>query len=313
MRKTLTLLLLLTYCLAVISQPAWKEYVYDAHQFKIDFYQMPEFSTERSVLNDSTLITYYWELNVDDPLHENIYYSASQAAYPSEFIHSDSLFPVVDGFINSTQNSLLEDDTFTLLSSSLVEKHGFPGKVYKWKNNSNNVFLEFHVYMVENKLFQLSVVSREGKNHNPLISKYFDSFELIDIPRGNYNLPDQANIQILEPTIKEDNMVYIAMETKYPSGIVDTGDPVALNSLYKKAIDGSLNSVNGDLISINDVYYKDHPGKEYRCYFSEGNALMVYRYYFIDDNFYSLGVITLPEKDNNKGMTGFFDSFGIID
>ena len=72
------------------------------------------------------------------------------------------------------------------------------------------------------------------------------------------------DIQILEPTIKEDNMVYIAMETKYPSGIVDTGDPVALNSLYKKAIDGSLNSVNGDLISINDVYYKDHPGKEYR-------------------------------------------------
>ena len=182
MRKTITLLLLLTYCLAVISQPAWKEYVYDAHQFKIDFYQMPEFSTERSVLNDSTLITYYWELNVDDPLHENIYYSASQAAYPSEFIHSDSLFPIVDGFINSTQNSLLEDDTFTLLSSSLVEKHGFPGKVYKWKNNSNNVFLEFHVYMVENKLFQLSVVSREGKNHNPLISRYFDSFELIDIP-----------------------------------------------------------------------------------------------------------------------------------
>ena len=342
MRAAITIVLFLTLNITVLSQPGWIEYVYDSHQFKIDFYQIPDFSTESSVLNDSSLITNYWELNVDDPVHENIYYSVSQVAYPSEFIHSDSLFPVVDGFISSTQNSLIEDDTYTLLSSSLVEKHGFPGKVFKWKNNSNNIFLEFHVYLVENKLFQLSVVSREGENHNQFISKYFDSFELINIPKGNYYLPDHANertilimfpevpneqsktvdseygklsldIQILEPKVKEDNMVYIAMETKYPSGVVDTGDTGALNSFYKKAIDGSLNSVNGELISINDVYYKDKLGKEYRCYFSEGKTLMVYRYFLIDDNFYSFGVITLPDKDNNKGMTKFFDSFGIND
>ena len=342
MRAAITIVLFLTLNITVLSQSGWREYVYDSHQFKIDFYQIPDFSAESSVLNDSSLTTYYWELNVDDPVHENIYYSVSQVAYPSEFIHSDSLFPVVDGFISSTQNSLIEDDTYTLLSSSLVEKHGFPGKVFKWKINSNNIFLEFHVYLVENKLFQLSVVSREGENHNQFLEKYFESFELINFHKGNYALPDHANertilimfpevpneqsktvdseygklsldIQILEPKVKEDNMVYIAMETKYPSGVVDTGDTGALNSFYKKAIDGSLNSVNGELISINDVYYKDKPGKEYRCYFSEGKTLMVYRYFLINDNFYSFGVITLPEKDNNKGMTKFFDSFGIND
>jgi hypothetical protein len=342
MRTTIIILLFLTFSIKVFSQSDWKEYVYDTHHFKIDFFQMPDFSVDSSVFNDSPLITYFWELNVDDPLHENIYYSVIQSAYPSEFIHSDSLSDVVDGFISSTQKSLIGDESFTLLSSSLIENHGYPGKVFKWKSNSNNVFMEFHVYLVENKLFELSVVSREGKNHNQFLEKYFESFELINLHNGNYALPDHPNertilimfpevpneqsktvdseygrlsldIQILEPKVKEDNMVYIAMETKYPSGVVDMGDTGALNSFYKKAIDGSLNSVNGELISINDVYYKDKLGKEYRCYFSEGKALMVYRYFLIDDNFYSLGVITLPEKDNNKGMTKFFDSFGIND
>jgi hypothetical protein len=342
MRTTINLLLFLTFSITVLSQPDWKEYVYDSYQFKIDFFQEPDFSADSSVFNDSPLITYFWELNVDDTLHENIYYSISQVAYPSDFIHSDSLFAVVDGFISSTQYSLIGDDSYTLLSSSLVEKHGYPGKVFKWKNNSNNILLEFHVYLVGNKLFELSVVSRERKNHNQFLSMYFDSFEIINIQKGYYTLPNHVSertvlimfpevpneqiktvdseygklsldIQILEPKVKEDNMVYIAMETKYPSGVFDPGDADALNNFYKKAIDGSLNAVNGELISINDVFYNDRLGKEYRCYFSEGKILMVYRYFFIEHNLYSLGVITLPEKDKNKGMTKFFDSFGIKD
>jgi len=342
MRTTINILLFLTFSIKVLSQPDWKEYVYDTHHFKIDFLQQPDFSVDSSVFNDSPLITYLWELNVEDPSHENIYYSVSQSTYPSEFIHSDSLPAIVDGFIGSTQNSLIGDENFTLLSSSLIERHGYPGKVFKWKSNSNNVFLEFHVYLVENKLFELSVVSRAGKNHNPSLDNYFGSFEIINLHKGNYTPPENANertimimfpevpneqtkivdseygkltldIQILEPKVKEDNMVYIAMESKYPSGVFDLGDTDGLNNFYTKAIDGSLNAVNGELISINDVYYNDRPGKEYRCYFSEGKTLMVYRYFFIDDNFYSIGVITLPEKDKNKGMTKFFDSFGIKD
>jgi hypothetical protein len=337
----MNILLFLTFSIKVLSQPGWKEYVNESYKFTIDFFQTPDFSVDSSVFNDSPLITYFWELNVDDPQHENIYYSVSQVNYPPDFIHSDSLFPVIEGFINSTQNSLIGDDSYNLISASLVQKHGYPGKVFKWKNNSN-IFLEFHVYLVKNKLFELSVVSRAGENHNQFISMYFDSFELISIPKGNYYLPGYANertimivfpevpseqtktvdseygklsldIQILEPEVRVDNMVYIAMEAKYPSGMFDPGDSGELNTFYKKAIDGSINLVNGELISISDVFYRDKPGKEYRCYFSGGQALMVYRYFFINDNFYSIGVITLPEKDKNNGMIKFFDSFGIKD
>ena len=340
MRTFLNIIFILAIGATGFSQPDWEEYVFDSHHFKIDFLQKPDFTADSSVFNDSPLITYFWELSVDDPLHDNVYYCLSQIAYPPEYIHSDSAYSVVEGFIGSTQNSLIGDENFTLLTSTLTEKHGYPGKIYRWKSNSNNVYLDFHVYLVENKLYELSAVTREGKNHNPYLARYFDSFEIINTDKGHYSLPVHANertiqvnfpevpqeqtktvdsdfgklsldIQILEPEARGDNMVYIAMETKYPPGVVDPGDPDALDNLYEKAINGSLNSVNGELISIDDIYHEDNPGKEYRCYFPGGQALLVYRYFFINDNFYSLGVITLPEKDNNESMTAFFDSFGV--
>lgn len=340
MRAIINLLLFVGIGITGYSQPEWREYVFDSQNFKIDFFQQPEFSADTSVFSDSPLISHFWECKVDDPSHDNVYYNISRMAYPSDFIHSDSLFTLVDGFIGSTQNSLINDDNFTLLSSYLVEKRGYPGKVFKWKSNANDLFLEFHVYLVENKLFELSAVTREGKNHNPDLTRYFDSFEIINIRKGNYTLPVQAkersiqikfpevpeeqtktvdseygklalDIQILEPETAEDNLVYIAMETKYPAGAVDQEDTTALNTFYEKAIDGSLNSVNGEFISMEDIYFNNNPGKEFRCYVSDGNALMVYRYFLVDNSFYSFGVITLPEKDRNEGMIAFFDSFGI--
>ena len=338
--KFLFLGLFVAFSTTVLAQSEWKKYDYSSYNFKIDFLQEPTFSIDSSTFNDSPLISYYWELNVSDTLHENKYYSSSLVAYPSNFIHSDSLLTVVEGFINSTQNSILKDEAYTLLSSSLIEKNGFPGKVFKWKNNSNNIFIEFQVFLVENRLFQLSIVSREGKNHNIFINKYFDSFRIINIPKGKFALPNTSNertifikfpgvpneetkivdseygkltldIQIYEPKVNDVNMVYVAMETKYPTNVIDKNYTDDLNAFYKKAIDSSLNSVNGELISIKDIYYNGMLGKEYRCYFSEGKALMVYRYYYIGDNFYSIGIITSPDKDKNEGMNNFFESFEI--
>ena len=160
MKTIINILLLLGVGMAGFSQPDWKEYIFDPQNFKIAFIQEPEYSLDSSDFNGFPLISNFWELNVNDTLHENIYYSVSEIGYPSDFIHSDSLFSTVEGFISSTQSSLIGNDNFTLLGSSLTEKHGYPGKIFKWKSNPNGVFLEFHVYLVENKLFELAVVTK---------------------------------------------------------------------------------------------------------------------------------------------------------
>ena len=286
------------------------------------------------------MITHFWELNITDESHPNIYYSASYTFYPSDFIHSDSLFSEVESFINSSQNSLLEDDSFTLLSSTLAERQGYPGKVFKWKSTLSDRFLEFHVFLVENKLFQLSVVSREGENHNLFINKFFNSFEIINTPHGNFSIPEitsertfaihfpsepknnsrtvdseygklALDIRTYEP-VGQINLLYIAMETKYPSQVANQNDLHALNAFYKKSIDGSINSVNGVLISIDDIYYHDKLGKEFRVSFSDGKTLMVYRVLYVGNSMYMIGVITSPDKDKNIEMNKYFESFRIL-
>lgn len=337
----MTTLVIILFSTISYAQSNWKEYNYEEHYFKINFNQEPVTSIDSSEFNDSPLNTFYWEVEPEDSTHENIYYSINLVSYPSDFIHSDSAFNVVEGFINSTQNSILEDETFSLLSSSLLEKNGYPGKSFKWKNNSNNIFFEYEVYLIENKLFQLSVVSREGQNHNKFIDQFFESFTLMNIPKGSFRIPNISNertyliefpenpkienrivdseygklsleIQSYEPIDNNDNMAYVALETKYPTKIIDQNDTYSLNTFYKNSIDGSLNSVSGQLISINDIYHNGKLGKEFRCYFSEGKALMVYRLFYINESFYTFGVITLPNKDKNKAMNKFFESFKII-
>ena len=343
MRKlsvVLTLLLSLFY-ISTYGQEGWKFYYYPDKNFKIDFCQQPAFSADTSFLQDTPIVTYNWEINVDDTLHENKYYGLSLTKYPSEYICSDSLLSVVEGFINSSQSALFDDKEFVLLSSSLVEKDGYPGKIFKWENTNTNMFLEFRVFLVNSSLYQLSVVSREDQNHNIFINKYFDSFNLINTTKGSFTLPDDSveqkyiidfpskpttqnklidseygkltiSIQTLEADEASENLVYVSLQTKYPTKVVNQDDIYELNKFYKKCIDNSLLSVNGELISINDVLYNNKPGKEYRCYFSKGEFLIVYRFFYIDEFLYSLGVITYPNKDNNRKMSDFFNSFRII-
>lgn len=335
-RTFLTLGLILIINLSACGQVAWKEY--KSHNFKIEFYQNPEYSADTSYLDNYPLITHFWQVNIADTVHENVYYSISLSSFPPDYIHSDSLYYLIEGFINSTQNSILEDDSFTMLSSTLTERHGFPGKVFKWKSNSSNKFLEFQVFLVESTLFQLSVVSREGENHNIFINKYFDSFEILNTPQGGYSVPQVTfartfevdfpkepkneiktmdseygklalDIQTYEPTGQEVNLLYIAGETKYPNQVTDPNDLYALNSFYKKSIDATITSVNGELISIHDIYYDGKLGKEFKCYFSSGKVLMVYRVFYIGNSMYITGVMTSPDKDKNKEMNKFLDSF----
>ncbi len=101
------------------------------------------------------------------------------------------------------------------------------------------------------------------------------------------------------------------METKYSTNIVNPNDPYELNAFYKERIDLLLNSVNGELISILDISYKQNLGKEFRYFFDGKAFIMVYRVFYIDKRAYMFGVATTPEYDKNKSMVNFLDSFNI--
>ncbi|MBK7174711.1 MAG: hypothetical protein IPH84_16110 [Bacteroidales bacterium] len=324
------------------SQPDWKKYEYPDQKFNISFPQVPEFEIDTSDFNGSFLYDYFWGTSIDDENQPNTYYSVGLISYPPEYIHSDSALDLVEGFINSSQTSLEEDEDYIKIYSQLIEFKGYPGKIFRWKNKSSDACLEFRVFLVQNHLFELILVTRAGSYFNKEGTNFFNSFELngledgtfivpmveannrlkidfpgtattqnqlVDSPYGKLNL----DMKIYEPKDESDVMVYISMETIYPEGSINPSDSYDLNSFYKSSIDGSMASVNAQLISITDIEYKGHPGKEYRCYYGDGIALMNYRLFYIDDHFYTFGVITTPKKEGNKTAKRFLNSFSIND
>ncbi|MBN2638384.1 MAG: hypothetical protein JXR65_04790 [Bacteroidales bacterium] len=340
MKKIAGIVVVLMLNLSAVAQSPLKEYSFNSYHFKIAFTQKPDFSADTSQFNNKPLVSYLWETNVEDSLQPNSYYNIGLTEYPSEYIHSDSALSVVEGFMNSTQTSLFKDSVFVLLTSSLIEKDGYPGKDYKWKNTENNMYFEFQVFLIGSRLFELSVVSRAGYEHNQMVSQFFNSFELVDIPKGSFVLPKNVNkrtfeikfpekpedktkivdseygqltldMRTLVPPKTDENLFYIAAETRYPKDVIEKGNTYQLNTFYKNSISNSLNAVNGSLISIEDIYYDKHLGKEFRCYYSNGKYLMVYRLFYINSRLYNFGIITYPDRDHNKDMKRFFKSFKI--
>lgn len=248
---------------------------------------------------------------------------------------------MIEEFINSTQNDLLNDPGYKMLSSSQDEKQGYFGKIFKWLSNENGAMIQFQVYLVDSTLYQLSLVTKAERSFNTSIEYFFNSFELLDVPKGNFKneIPElistfhiafpgepitqkklvdsefgklNLKIQVLEPKTESDTKVYVAMETKYPETIIDTTDAYALNKFYKSSIDGSLAAVSGELISVKDIFYHGYRGKQYKAYFSGGQAMLVYRVFYLFDSLYSFGVITTPNKEENSEIMKFLDSFNLL-
>lgn len=120
------------------------------------------------------------------------------------------------------------------------------------------------------------------------------------------------DIQILDEKINDVDAM-VAMETKMQESFEMPKNKYELNKLYFKSINNSINAVNGSLISLNDINYKNINGKEFKVLIGEGEKLMIYRIFFHNNNLYNFGVVIDPQNENNKFALDFLNSFNLID
>lgn len=306
--------------------------------FSINWVDTPQYSIDTIPLEDFGVVSEYWILEMEDESHPNWKYVISKDQYPSDYIHSDSAKSTIEELINSTQYELLDDNSLELQSSIEIENSGYYGKEFRWKDNLNNIYFRHQVYIIENSIFQLSVYSREGTNHNTDINKFFDSFQLNPSLRGNYSGNSDNYIQsytikfpqtpslmskvvdtevgkltmyinIFEPENDSNNFAYMVSEARYPPNTINATNKYELNSFYAKAINGSLNSTEGEIITVKDIELAGFSGKEYKCYILNGASIATYRVFLINQNLYILGVFAQIDKDENAEMKNFLDSF----
>jgi hypothetical protein len=191
MRIRISLFFVSTLVLAsqAYSQTDWKKYEYPDYNFNISFLQSPEFDIDTSELDESFLYNYFWETSIDDENQPNTYYSVGLITFPPEYIHSDSTLDVVEGMINSSQNSLEEDENYLKTFSQLIEFHGYPGKIFRWKDKTSEACLEFRVFLVQNHLFELILITKAGDYFNQSGTTFFNSFELNGLEDGKFVIP----------------------------------------------------------------------------------------------------------------------------
>lgn len=333
------ILLVYFFSNTAFSKDEWKKYEYPNSKFKIEFPQEAEYSIDTNSIDSvRTFYTHNWSVDDKDSTHPNFSYIITASEFPKDYIHSDSSEAFVDDVLSSTQSSFSENEAFKLDNSSLIEYNGYLGKEYNWTNTEENYYLSIRVYVIQNHLFFIAVFKNDGNKHNSIAKNYLESFETIGIPKGNYSLPKNdeedtyeisfsdtpkteiklleskigtlhIKIKTLEKEIDSDSIVFISSEINYKKDVIDKNNPTALNNLYKKSIDGFINSSNGEINSINEVQYNFNLGKEFKGYLMNRAILVSGRIFFINNHFYMQYAMSNPRKDNTKLIKTFLDSF----
>jgi len=335
MRKIVVLLLVIVPILS-FAQKEWFPVDASAERIKISFYEQPYETTDTIDIGDGTYATVtVWEIGIEDASHPNGFYSMGVSTFPSTFIHSDSSFEVIESFLESVATPMIENEDFEFLSSKIAMKDGYPGKDYKFKVASGGM-LEMKVYMVQNQLFQCSVITRPDSWFNTSIDKFQDSFKLIGrgqnkvdygfthikTPTYKINFPGKPELQsmytdseygklnvrieMFEGDMKNGDTFFMAGETKFPESFQLTEENKEAH--YTRSINGALNNTNATLVDRKILKRDGYEIVEIYATMYEGSVNAVYRIFWIKNASYIQAVMS-REKGMTKEAEAFFESF----
>jgi len=111
----------------------------------------------------------------------------------------------------------------------------------------------------------------------------------------------------------DDNYVYLVNETAYPDSLINSGSKDLLQTFFRNAIDGAAKNVNGKVISEKDITIQNYPGREVKVDYETARAIIRMRIYLVKNKMFMLQTITDTEKDSNKSITKFMDSFQLVE
>ena len=112
--------------------------------------------------------------DVDD----NLIYLSSFAQYPDSLVHSDNK-EELKGFFKETIEGLVGSIDGEILSRKEVKIDSYDGREVKINFQDGMAIIRIRVYLVENKVYMLQVITKTENDSNESISKFMNSFSLI--------------------------------------------------------------------------------------------------------------------------------------
>lgn len=309
-------------------------------KFKVSFPTKPTMKEEPFTTLEGKTTQYIF---VSEPkLDDNISYSVSYIDYPKEFtdiISTENTYNLFATF-NSMTVSSGKIELIGLLNQKIL---GYTGREFRFKDTQTGRFSRTRFYLVDNRLYILTIHTKQDKNFNLGINAFFDSFELIDTPpnpkaeSATENSEKIFTIKFTKPTeIKEietvteygdakiviegyqpkmendENIAYMVSTLTYPQNINQTNG-FDLEEYYSGIIQASLNGRQSTLISKKKISVNGIDGIETKENFQAGQMIIKQRIFLKGNTQIGIQVITIPTKDENKSMNEFLDSFQFID
>jgi hypothetical protein len=109
----------------------------------------------------------------------NLIYLSSFAQYPDSLVHSDRKEQLA-GFFKETIEGLIGSIDGEMLDEKAVQIGEYPGKEVNINFQDGMAIIRIRVYLVENKVYMLQVITKTENDSNDSISRFMNSFALID-------------------------------------------------------------------------------------------------------------------------------------
>ncbi len=302
----------------------------DKLNFKITF---PNSPTKSKIENPTTLfqgIEYKYKTSIENTIYSIISYNIPVSFFQNDTNRFDKIlyYMLIDE--EYTENNIIRNE--------IVNYAHFKGYSIKWKLK-NLLIAQKRIFLINDVLYIISVITPEQKSHNNSIFDFFTSFEIdgiintqnnstnvfkksykikfdrptkfetTEISTSNYgNLT--INLEISENDINKSNFMYGIVSSVLPVSS-DSLNIEELESVFNDFIKGAVGSLPANLLSVEDIKYKGFPGKDIKMqWYANGQEVIIRtRYYFIKKNLYGLSVYYLPKKENIKDIEDFYNSF----
>jgi len=154
-----------------------KKYSDNTGRFAATFPEAPETFQDTIFTKIGDLIFYQFQTAPEND--DNLLYSIGYVDYPVSFVDGATKKQQYNLFLYF-QKSLLDDPSITSTGILNVSILGYLGRQFKWNNTSTNELIKNRLYLVNNRLYILTVKTPLANNFNKKIDAFFDSFELIN-------------------------------------------------------------------------------------------------------------------------------------
>lgn len=112
------------------------------------------------------------------------------------------------------------------------------------------------------------------------------------------------------PKSGDDNAVYSVIRSDYPEDQFKDADDEYNATVLDGAVNGAVSNVQGKLVFDNVVKYNGYPGRSIKILMQGG--FIYINAYLVENSMFITQVICLSNKDKNKSIQRFLNSFEII-